>query len=298
MTPADETRKRGLGRGLSALLGDEAEDYASLDRLRLSKMVPIEFLRPNASQPRKRFDAESISALVDSVREKGILQPLLVRRHPEQTNAYEIVAGERRWRAAQRAGLREVPVVIKELSDGEALEIALIENVQREDLTAIEEAEGYRRLMEEFDHTQEALAQTIGKSRSHIANMLRLLTLPEPVQDMVNDGRLSAGHARTLIGTPTPEVWAELVISRGLNVRQTEQMVKRAQQETAAPSVPSARDPNIAALEKDLAQLLGLKVTIKGKGERGRLEIAYESLEQLDDVLQRLTHGDGRPRGD
>jgi len=296
LTPADETRKRGLGRGLSALLGDEAEDYASLDRLRLSKMVPIEFLRPGASQPRKRFDDESISALVESVREKGILQPLLVRRHPGQTNAYEIVAGERRWRAAQRAGLREVPVVIKELSDSEALEIALIENVQREDLTAIEEAEGYQRLMDEFDHTQEALAQAIGKSRSHIANLLRLLTLPDPVQEMVNDGRLSAGHARALIGTPTPEVWAELVASRGLNVRQTEQMVKRSREGSAAPSPPAARDPNIVALENDLSQLLGLRVSIRTRGEGGSLDIAYETLEQLDDVLQRLTQGDNRPR--
>lgn len=294
MTPADDPKRRGLGRGLSALLGDEAEDYASLDRLRLSKMVPIEFLRPGGVQPRKHFDDESISALVESIREKGVLQPLLVRRHAEQTNAYEIVAGERRWRASQQAGLREVPVVIKELDDSEALEIALIENVQREDLTAIEEAEGYRRLMDEFDHTQEALAQAIGKSRSYIANLLRLLTLPDSVKQLVNEGTLSAGHARALINTDAPDALARKIVQRGLNVRQTEKLVK--QGGAPKPREPAARDPNIVALENDLGQLLGLKVTIKTRGEGGTLDIAYETLEQLDDVLHRLTHGEKYPQ--
>ncbi|MDD9907142.1 MAG: ParB/RepB/Spo0J family partition protein [Rhodospirillaceae bacterium] len=292
MTPADETRKRGLGRGLSALLGDETEDYATLDRVRLSKTVPIELLHPGDAQPRRHFDDDAIAALITSIREKGVLQPLLVRRHPAQTNEYEIVAGERRWRAAQGAGLTEVPVVIKELDDSEALELALIENVQREDLTAVEEAEGYQRLMEEFGHTQEALSRVIGKSRSHIANLLRLLTLPDLVQEMVNDGRLSAGHARALINTEAPSVWAELIVARGLNVRQTEQMVKKsAAAGPKAALAPAARDPNIVALENDLSQLLGLKVSIKTKGEGGTLDIAYETLEQLDDVLHRLTHG-------
>lgn len=291
MTPADETRKRGLGRGLSALLGDETEDYASLDRVRLSKSVPIELLYAGSAQPRRHFDDDAIAALVASIREKGVLQPLLVRRHPAQANAYEIVAGERRWRAAQKAGLTEVPVVIKDLDDSEALELALIENIQREDLTAIEEAEGYQRLMEEFGHTQEALARVIGKSRSHIANLLRLLSLPESVQHMVDDGRLSAGHARALINTEAPSVWAELVVARGLSVRQIEQMVKKSTATPAAKLAPAARDPNIVALENDLSQLLGLKVSIKTKGEGGTLDIAYETLEQLDDVLHRLTHG-------
>lgn len=292
LTPADETRKRGLGRGLSALLGDESEDYASLDRVRLTKTVPIEFLQPGSAQPRRHFDDAAIAALVESVREKGILQPLLVRRHPEQTNMYEIVAGERRWRAAQRAGLAEIPVVIKELDDSEALEIALIENVQREDLTAIEEAQGYRRLMDEFDHTQEALSRAIGKSRSHIANLLRLLTLPDSVQAMVNDGSLSAGHARALINTEAPSVWAQLVVSRGLSVRQTESLVKKSTGGSAPKAAaPLGRDPNIVALENDLSQMLGLRVSIKTKGEGGTLDIVYESLEQLDDVLHRLTHG-------
>ena len=292
MTPADETRKRGLGRGLSALLGDETEDYATLDRVRLSKTVPIELLHPGDAQPRRHFDDDAIAALITSIREKGVLQPLLVRRHPAQTNEYEIVAGERRWRAAQGAGLTEVPVVIKELDDSEALELALIENVQREDLTAVEEAEGYQRLMEEFGHTQEALSQVIGKSRSHIANLLRLLTLPDLVQEMVNDGRLSAGHARALINTEAPSVWAELIVARGLSVRQTEQMVKKsAAAGPKAALAPAVRDPNIVALENDLSQLLGLKVLIKTKGEGGTLDIAYATLEQLDDVLHRLTHG-------
>lgn len=291
MTPADDTKKRGLGRGLSALLGDETADYAPSDRVRLSKAVPVELLYPGEAQPRRRFDDTAIEALVDSIRSKGILQPLLVRRHPDQTNAYEIVAGERRWRAAQRAGLTEVPVVIKDIDDSEALEIALIENIQREDLTSIEEAVGYRRLMEEFDHTQEAMSRAIGKSRSHIANLLRLLTLPDSVQQMVNEGALSAGHARALINTETPAVWAELVRARGLSVRQIEKLVK---QSTAGPTAPApslARDPNIVALENDLAHLLGLRVSIKTKGEGGTLDIAYETLEQLDDVLHRLTHG-------
>jgi ParB family chromosome partitioning protein len=296
VTPADDTKRRGLGRGLSALLGDEAEDYASLDRLRLSKMVPIEFLRPGDIQPRKHFDDDSIEALVESVREKGILQPLLVRRHSDQTNAYEIVAGERRWRAAQRAGLREVPVVIKDIGDSEALEIALIENIQREDLTAIEEAEGYRRLMDEFDHTQEALARAIGKSRSHIANLLRLLTLPDSVKQMVNEGTLSAGHARALINTETPAELAKRVVHGGLSVRQTEKLAKQQGPDAPVARQPAARDPNIVALETDLSHLLGLKVTIRTRGEGGTLDITYETLDQLDDVLHRLTHGETRPQ--
>ena len=291
MTLADETKKRGLGRGLSALLGDKTDEYASLDRVRLTKSVPIEILHPGAAQPRRHFNDDAIAALVDSVREKGVLQPLLVRRHPAKTNAYEIVAGERRWRAAQKAGLTEVPVVIKELDDSEALELALIENIQREDLTAIEEAAGYQRLMDEFGHTQEDLSHVIGKSRSHIANLLRLLTLPESVQHMVDDGRLSASHARALVSTEEPAVWAELVVERGLNVRQIEQMVKKSSTKPAKKVASAVRDPNILALESDLSQLLGLKVSIKTKGERGKIDFAYETLEQLDDVLHRLTHG-------
>jgi ParB family chromosome partitioning protein len=291
---ADDAKRRGLGRGLSALLGDDAEDYAALDRLRLSKMVPVEFLQPGGSQPRKRFDIDSNAALVDSIREKGILQPLLVRRHPRNANTYEIVAGERRWRAAQQAALREVPVIIKDLSDSEALEIALVENIQREDLTPIEEAEGYQRLIEEFKHTQEALAQAVGKSRSHIANLLRLLTLPESIRKMVNEGVLSAGHARALITVDAPEALAKQVVGRGLNVRQTERLARKQRHAGKSPPVRAAKDPNTVALEENLTQLLGLKVSIETRGEGGALKINYKTLDQLDDVLQRLTHGPQR----
>jgi len=290
MMAADDTKRRGLGRGLSALLGDDVQDYASLDRLRLSKMVPVEFLRPGGSQPRKRFDSASNAALVESIKAKGVLQPLLVRRHPDQANTYEIVAGERRWRAAQQAALREVPVVIKELSDSEALEIALVENIQREDLTPIEEAEGYQRLIEEFKHTQEALATAVGKSRSHIANLLRLLTLPESIRDMVNEGALSAGHARALITVAAPEAIAKQIVRQGLNGRQTERPVRRGQKTAASPPPRAAKDPNTAALEENLTQMLGLKVSIETRGEGGTVQISYKTLDQLDDVLQRLTH--------
>ena len=297
MMAADEAKRRGLGRGLSALLGDETEDYASLDRVRLSKTVPIEFLHPGASQPRKRFDDESIASLVESVREKGVLQPLLVRRHPERANAYEIIAGERRWRAAQRASLAEVPVVIKELTDSEALEIALVENIQREDLTPIEEAQGYQRLIDEFQHTQEVLSKAVGKSRSHIANLLRLLTLPESVQAMVNDDTLSAGHARALVTADAPEELARQIVARGLNVRQAEQLAKSGKPAVARARRLPDRDPNTAALEENLAQLLGLRVSIQVRGEGGSLKIDYETLDQLDDVLHRLTSGP-KPRND
>ncbi|MBT5947984.1 MAG: ParB/RepB/Spo0J family partition protein, partial [Nitrospinaceae bacterium] len=201
----EETKQRGLGRGLSALLGDEGEDYAALDRVRGAKDVPVEQLRPNKYQPRRYFDEQKAAELVDSVREKGVLEPLLVRRIDDDPTSYEIIAGERRWRAAQKAQLHQVPVVIKEISDAEALEISIIENVQREDLTALDEAEGYQRLIAEFSYTQEQTGRLVGKSRSHIANMLRLLTLPNGVKAYLADGRLSAGHARALINADNPE---------------------------------------------------------------------------------------------
>ena len=197
---ADETPRRNLGRGLSALLGEESEDYAALDRRRATGTVPIEMIHPSPFQTRRRFDESEMEALVESMREKGVLQPILVRRHPETAEAYQIVAGERRWRAAQQARLHEVPVIIKDLADREVLEISLIENIQREDLSALEEAEGYRRLLEEFSRTQEELARVVGKSRSHVANLIRLLALPEPVKELLDSGALTAGHARALRG--------------------------------------------------------------------------------------------------
>jgi ParB family chromosome partitioning protein len=289
---AGEIKKRGLGRGLSSLLGDETEDYASLDRLRLSKMVPIELVHPGQFQPRRVFDPDALASLADSMRQKGVLQPLLVRRHPVHANSYEIFAGERRWRAAQQAQLSEVPIVIKELSDSDALAIAVVENIQREDLTPVEEAAAYQRMTEEFSYTQEALAQAVGKSRSHIANMMRLLSLPDNVQRMIDEGQLSAGHARALVVAEDPAGMAQQIVRLGLNVRQAEQLVK-----AAKPDVVKGRknvgaqdkDPNIAALESDLRDLLGLKVAFKVQGEGGSMTIQYKTLEQLDDVLQRLT---------
>ena len=291
--PADETRKRGLGRGLSSLLGDESEDYASLDRLRLSKEVPIELLRPGQFQPRRVFDPDALATLAESIREQGVLQPLLVRRDPNQANAYEIVAGERRWRAAQKAQLSEIPVIIKELSDSAALAIAIVENIQREDLTPIEEATAYQRLTKEFSYTQEALAQAVGKSRSHLANMMRLLSLPEKVKQMIDDGQLSAGHARALVVAEDPDALAHQIVRRGLNVRQAEQLVKAEKPKSDSASKPSMppKDPNISSLEEDLTNLLGMKVAFKVKGDSGSMTIHYKSLEQLDEVLDRLTQG-------
>ncbi|HLF23539.1 MAG TPA: ParB/RepB/Spo0J family partition protein, partial [Burkholderiales bacterium] len=211
--PGDDPKKRAqLGRGLMALLGDETPEQPAPDRSISSRMVPTEFLRAGRFQPRMRFDDEAFKSLTDSVREKGILQPILVRRDPDAPQMYEIIAGERRWRAAQQAQLHEVPVVVRDMGDRDALELALVENIQRQDLTAIEEAEGYRRLTEEFGHTQDGLAQAIGKSRSHIANMLRLLNLPQSVKDMVQSAVLSAGHARALINAPNPSQLAEQVV--------------------------------------------------------------------------------------
>lgn len=282
-----------LGRGLAALLGDETDDYTTPDRDRATKQVPVEFLHPSSLQPRRHFDEEAIKALADSIRENGVLQPILVRRDPERPNDYEIVAGERRWRAAQVAQLHEVPIVLRELSDGETLQLALIENVQREDLSALEEAEGYRRLMEEFSYTQETLAGVIGKSRSHIANTLRLLKLPEGVRDLLATGQISAGHGRALLTAPAPEALARKVVAKGLSVRETERLADGNKDKSPAKksaASPAGKDSNTQALERDLSALLGLKVSINFRGSGGELVIHYNTLDQLDDVLHRLNH--------
>ena len=297
MASAEDGQRRNLGRGLSALLGDEDEDYASLDRLRLAKMVPVEFLHPYSLQPRKHFDDEAFASLVASVQEKGVLQPILVRRHRDSANEYEIIAGERRWRAAQQSQLHEVPVIIKDLDDSQALEIALVENLQREDLTPLDEAQAYRQLMSEFGRTQEDAARAIGKSRSHVANMLRLLSLPDSVKLKINAGQLSAGHARALVTAENPAVLADKIIRRGLNVRQAEALVKQEKSGGASKRGKSrkAKDPNVAALEHDLNELLGLRVKFAVRGEGGSLTVHYDTLEQLDDLLHRLSHGVRRP---
>ncbi|CAO3449017.1 Chromosome (plasmid) partitioning protein ParB [Azospirillum argentinense] len=290
-------RRASLGRGLSALFGEAAEDYSALDKVRQSKQVPIEFIHPGKYQPRRTFDDEALQGLVESIRDKGILQPLLVRRDPETTNSYELIAGERRWRAAQIAGLHEVPVVIRELSDREALEIALIENIQRQDLTPLEEAEGYKRLMEEFEHTQEDLARSVGKSRSHVANMMRLLALPDPVKGMVQDGALSAGHARALLTSSDPVSVAREVVKRGLNVRQTEDLMRGSAPVKAkkagggrggAATDPTLKDVDLVNLEEEISARIGLKVAITPQGKGGSITIHYQTLDQLDDVLRRL----------
>lgn len=286
----EKTAGHQLGRGLSALFGEENEDYAELDSIRQSKTVPIGFVRPNPNQPRRNFDEAKIESLVASVRERGILQPILVRRDPEDPNRFEIVAGERRWRAAQIARIHEIPVIIKELTDAAALEIALVENIQRQDLNALEEAEGYRRLMDEYSHTQEIISKAIGKSRSHIANTLRLLNLPETVRRMLADGDITPGHARALLNTDDPESLARRIIKQGLNVRQTERLVQQQKKtggETGTKS-HTPKDPDTIALETDLSGLLGLKVSINFRGAGGELVVHYNTLDQLDDVLRRL----------
>ena len=290
---ADEGGKRSnLGRGLSALLGGAPEPPRD-EGPRVPRALPIEQLHPGRFQPRRHFADEAIEALAQSIRENGILQPLVVRRHPGLAGAWEIVAGERRWRAAQLACLHEVPVVVRELTDRAALEIALVENVQRQDLLPLEEAEGYRRLIEEFAYTQEALAQQLGKSRSHIANMLRLLRLPEPVRRLLDEGTISAGHARALLSAADPAGLARRVAAEGLSVRQTERLAggARPQPRHKASRQPAAPDPDIAALERELTGRLGLAVHLRSEGESGSLTIRYETLEQLDDVLARLRGG-------
>ena len=291
---SDDPRRRGLGRGLSALFGDESQDNVT-ELPRGTRTLPVELLYPGRYQPRQNFDEESLASLIESVKAQGILQPLLVRRHPEIPGAYEIIAGERRWRAAQAVRLHEVPVVVRDLADREALEIALVENVQRQDLSPLEEAEGYRRLMDEFTHTQEDLARAVGKSRSHIANSLRLLALPEGVRHLLNQGKLSAGHARALLNAGDAAALAEEVVRRGLNVRQTERLAQTAKGGPAKKhgATAPAKDADTIALERELTTVLGLKVTITFEGVAGgggALTVHYRTLEQLDDVLRRLNH--------
>ncbi len=288
---SEEHTRKGLGRGLSALLAEDPDDQPALDRLRLGRTVPIENLVPNRYQPRHYFDPEELQALTQSIQENGILMPILVRRMGDDSSNFEIVAGERRWRAAQAAQLYEVPIIVKELDDRQALEVALIENVQRQDLTALEEAEGYRRLMDEFANTQEDLARAVGKSRSHVANIMRLLGLPEGVKALLQDGSLSAGHGRALLGADDPETLAQAVVRQGLNVRQTENLVKKPlkSKATTASSHASGKDQNTRDMEKQLSEKLGLTVNISHQGERGEVRIAFTSLDQFDEILKRLS---------
>lgn len=292
----DDKPKRGLGRGLSALLGDAPEDELAPTENRTPVEVPIEHLQSGRFQPRMDFEPEALQDLADSIRTRGVLQPILVRRLPEDADRFEIIAGERRWRASQLAQRHSVPVLIRDFTDREAAEVALVENLQRRDLGPLEEAEGYRRLQEEFNHTQDDLSQAVGKSRSHVANMMRLLGLPDPVKGMLRDGRLSAGHARALLNAADPVTLAEAVVKKGLNVRQTEKLATdkggvKARKPRVEKEV-AEKDTDTLALERDLANLLGLKVSIEfqGRGGGGRVVIHYETLEQLDDILYRLNN--------
>jgi ParB family chromosome partitioning protein len=287
---AEETRPR-LGRGLAALIGDAGDEAPAIERTRGQRRIPIEFLRPNPRNPRTAFREDDLADLAASIREKGIIQPVVVRTIAGVADAYEIIAGERRWRAAQLANLADIPVVIHEADDREALELAIIENVQRADLNAIEEANGYERLGADFGYSQSELAKIIGKSRSHVANTLRLLNLPETSRRLVSDGAISAGHARALLAVKDPDLVARRIVEEGLTVRDIERIAQRQASDAGAkPRKPrEEKDADTRAMEKLLSDSLGLDVVIRHEGERGELRIRYQTLEQLDGLCRRLT---------
>lgn len=304
MTTKPSTKPSPLGRGLSALFGDADAGYqprattaASVTPIDSAKKasgmtkMPIEWIQPGEFQPRRKFDDQPLEELATSIRERGILQPLLVRPISGEQHSYEIVAGERRWRAAQLAGIHEVPVLVREITNREAMEIGLIENVQREGLSPLEEAEGYKRLLEEFRHTHDGLAKVVGKSRAYISNSIRLLGLPESVKKMVEEGALSAGHARTIITAKNPKAIADEIVRKGLSVRQTEELMRReaegpAAKKKAAKVAPASGDT--LAFEKDMERALGLKVKLAPQGQGGALTLYYKNLDQLDDLTKKL----------
>lgn len=309
MTPARK-RPSGLGRGLNALFGDVAVEAPVLATPgSATKATPVSgdavqhvgvgSIRPLPGQPRRHFDENAIAELADSIGLRGLLQPIIVRRSPDG-DGYQLVAGERRWRAAQRAGLHQIPALVRELDDAATYEIALVENIQRQDLNAIEEASAYRRLIEDFGHNQEALAKLVGKSRSHVANLMRLLDLPDSVQELVGDGSLAMGHARALIGAADAEAIARRVAKEGLSVRTVEALVRAAKGGDAPrkgpleyKSMDGGRDPDIVAVERHLSELLGIGVAIQYAGEgKGALTLKFASLDQLDMICQRLS-GEG-----
>lgn len=306
-------KKRGLGRGLDALFSDAEASYSAPDAPAPAdttdapvsaaqprgglRTLPLEKLQPGKYQPRQEFDEDAIDELAQSIRERGLIQPILVRA--VSGDKFEIIAGERRWRACQVAPLHDVPVIIKDYDDEEALQVALVENLQRRDLNSLEEAEGLQRLIDEFGHRQEDVAKAVGKSRSHVTNTLRLLGLPTEVRDLLRDGKLTAGHARALIGVPDAIVLAQNVAHRGLSVRETERLAQARKTGEAKQKDPTGdalrkaaaevKDADILALEHDLSMRLGLKVSIDGKGVKGTVSVEYQSLEQLDELIRRLT---------
>lgn len=280
-----------LGRGLSALLGDAPAAAPGIDGgAGGQRSLPIEALEPGPFQPRGAMEPGALQELADSIREHGLLQPILVRPVPGAEDRFQIIGGERRWRAAQQVPLHEVPGVVRDLDDRQAMAAALVENLQRQDLNALEEAEGYRRLLDDFGLTQEALGQSVGKSRSHVANTMRLLGLPDRVRELLRDGALSAGHARALLTAPDPVALALQVVDRGLNVRQTEALAAaKPRADPAEPGRPEAPDPETAALERELSNRLGLKVAIRHAGRGGQVTIRYRDLDQLDGIVRLLT---------
>jgi ParB family chromosome partitioning protein len=291
--PAARKRPSGLGRGLSSLLGEVAQeapvDAAAAASARTGiQMIAVASIEPHPTQPRRMFKEEALLELAESIKARGVIQPIVVRPH---NNRYQIVAGERRWRAAQKARLHEIPAIVRDFDDTETLEVALIENIQRQDLNAIEEAQGYKRLVEEYGHTQEELGRLVHKSRSHVANLLRLLDLPAGVQELVGEGKLSMGHARALIPADDPESLAEEVVKRGLSVRETEKLVRggRPRQLKLGPIEYKGGNADVAALERQLGDMLGLKVEIKHTPKGGTVALSYSTLDQLDMICQRLS---------
>ena len=291
---AEDAARSRLGRGLAALIGDVDVEAQGGERPRGQRRVPIEFLKPNPRNPRKIFTDAELDELAQSLRERGMIQPIVVRHVQGAVDSFEIIAGERRWRAAQRANLHEVPIVVLDVSDGEALELAIIENVQRADLNVLEEASGYQALANEFNHSQDDIAQIVGKSRSHVANTLRLLKLSAPIKAYIYSGKLTAGHARMLVGQPNAEALADDIVNRGLNVRQVETLARKDGKTQAGDLKPRKRatkDADTLALEKRVSDALGLVVSIDHRGKWGILHVHYRDLEQLEDVLRRLEKG-------
>ena len=279
-------QKKGLGRGLSSLMGDVEIPIKENNNKLSDTRIPISKLRANPLQPRRLFNKESINELAASIKSKGLIQPILVRPSEKNPGDYEIIAGERRWRAAQIAQLHEMPAVIKNLNDVETLEIAIIENVQRSDLTVIEEATGYKKLIESYGHTQEQLSEIVGKSRSHVANIMRLLTLPQSIQDMITEGKISAGHARAIMNSAFPEKLAEKIISENLSVREAESIAKQGKNHIKKVRL---KDPDTVDLENSISQKLGLNVEINHKGNKGgHIKVDYKNLDQLELVTKKL----------
>jgi ParB family chromosome partitioning protein len=293
MSMAEETHRSRLGRGLAALIGDAGAEPAAERGGRAQRRVPVAFLKPNPRNPRRMFSETELNELATSIRERGIIQPIVVRTARGSADSFEIIAGERRWRAAQRAGLHDVPIIVHEASDSESLELAIIENVQRADLNPLEEAMGYQSLADQYRYSQDEIAKTVGKSRSHVANTLRLLKLPASIKQYIDAGKLTAGHARALIGLPEAkaEAMARDIVERGLNVRDVETLSQQHQGAGATAKKsgsPAAKNVNTVALEKRLSDALGLKVTIDHRGDAGVVHIKYRGLDQLDDVVDRL----------